>query len=102
MWFLCLIKYDCIWSAIELRCKCKYIYFTLLLTFIIKYVYSSITDTYFLFYRDRTTKILLFYRDRTTKIFLLIRKILTSSILDRLAGFIVVKVISQKGELHFS
>jgi hypothetical protein len=41
-----------------MRCKCKCIYFTLLLVFMIKYAYSSFASTYFLFYRGKTMKTL--------------------------------------------
>jgi hypothetical protein len=70
MHLLYLLKHGCIWSVADLRCKC--IYFILLSTFMIKYAYSSFTDTYFLFYRGRTIKMLL-----------LMRKILASITLER-------------------
>jgi hypothetical protein len=49
----------------------KCIYFILLSIFMIKYAYSFFTDTYFLFYRGRTMKMLS-----------LTRKILASSTLE--------------------
>jgi hypothetical protein len=39
-------------------CKCKCIYFTLLSMLMIKYVYLFVANTYFSFYRGRTTKTL--------------------------------------------
>jgi hypothetical protein len=51
----CLLKHGCIWSTTELRCKCKCIYFTLLSIFMSNYTYSSFANTYFSFYRGRTT-----------------------------------------------
>jgi hypothetical protein len=49
MQLLCLLKHGCIWSAVKLCSKYECIYFTLMLTFMIKY-------TYFSFYHGRTTK----------------------------------------------
>jgi hypothetical protein len=72
MQLLCLYKHGHIWSAAELQCKCKYIYFTLLSLFMIKYVYSSFDNTY-----------LSFYRDRTMKMISLTRKAIASSTLER-------------------
>jgi hypothetical protein len=54
MQLTCLLKHGCIWSATELWYKCKYIYFTLLSMFMVKYAYSSFANTYFSFYRGRT------------------------------------------------
>jgi hypothetical protein len=56
MQLLCLLKHDCIWSAVKLCSKYECIYFTLMLTFMIKYAYSSFVDTYFSFYHGGTTK----------------------------------------------
>jgi hypothetical protein len=72
MLLLCLLKDGCIWSAAKSQCKCKCIYFTLLLTFMIKYAYSSFVDTYLSFYCGRTKKVLS-----------LMRKVLASSTLER-------------------
>jgi hypothetical protein len=58
MWLPCLLKHAYIWSAAKLQCKCKCIYFTLLLMFMIKYVYSSFDNTYFSLYRGWTMKML--------------------------------------------
>jgi hypothetical protein len=92
MWLLCLLKHGCIWSATELRCKCKCIYFTLLLMFMIKYAYSSFTSRYFSFYRGKTTKTLW-----------LTQQVLASSTLER--GYrhsSYRKSLVQKGEFHFT
>jgi hypothetical protein len=67
-----LLKYGCIWSAAELHCKCKYIYFTLLSMFMIKYAYSSFANTHFSFYHGRIMKTLS-----------LMQQILASSTLER-------------------
>jgi hypothetical protein len=72
MQLLCLLKHGCIWGAVKLWCKCKCIYFTLLSMFMIKYAYSYFANTYFSFYRGRTTKMLS-----------LMRKVLASSTLER-------------------
>jgi hypothetical protein len=45
MQLLCLFKHGCIWSTAKLWSKCKFIYFTLLSTFMIKYAYSSFPNT---------------------------------------------------------
>jgi hypothetical protein len=58
MRILCLLKHGYIWSAAELHCKYKCIYFTLLSTFIIKYAYAYFVDTYFSFDHSRTMKML--------------------------------------------
>jgi hypothetical protein len=50
------LTHGCIWSATELRGKCKCIYFTLSSMFMIKYAYSSFANTYFSFYCGRTMK----------------------------------------------
>jgi hypothetical protein len=78
----CLLKDGCIWSAAKSQCKC--IYFTLLLIFMIKYVYSSFVDIYFSFYHGRTTKI-----------FSLMHRILClEHIRESLAGFLITEVIN--------
>jgi hypothetical protein len=67
-----LLKHGCVWSATELCCKCKCIYFTLLSMFIIKYTYLSFVDTYLSFYHGETMKMLS-----------LMCKVLVSSTLER-------------------
>jgi hypothetical protein len=57
----------------------------------IKYEYSYFANTYFSFYHGNTMKMLS-----------LMYKVLASSIRERLAGFIISEVISQKGEFHLS
>jgi hypothetical protein len=72
MRLVCLHQHGCIQNAVELCCKYKCIYFTLLSMFMIKYTYSSFVNAYFLFYRGRTMKMVS-----------LMRKVLTLSTLER-------------------
>jgi hypothetical protein len=65
-------KHRCIWSTTELCSNYKCIYFTLLSTFMIKYVYSSFADTYLSLFHGRIIKMLS-----------LMRKVLASSTLER-------------------
>jgi hypothetical protein len=58
----------------------------------IKYAYSSFVDIYFSFYRSKTTKMLILKAQGSS----------LEHIRERLAEFIVTKVISRKGEFHFS
>jgi hypothetical protein len=59
--------------------------------FMIKYAYSSFANTYFLFYRGKTTK----------TFFINVADSSSEHIRERLASFIVSQIISSKGEFYF-
>jgi hypothetical protein len=91
MHLLCLLKHGFIWSVAKLWCKYKCIYFTLLLTFIIKYGYSSFANTYFSF---------LSWQDYENA-FINVQGSSLEHIRERLATIIISEVLSPRGEFHY-